>query len=44
MLGLTLRWNRGHALHGSHRAEVEIESLATIDQLMQKLLGQTGVN
>ena len=44
MLGLTLRWNRGHALHGSHRAEVEIESLATIDQLMQKLLGKTRVN
>ena len=44
MLGLTLRWNRGHALHGSHRAEIEVESLATIDQLMQKLLGQTGVN
>lgn len=42
-LMLRLRWNRGHGLHGSHRAEVkvEVESLATIDQLMQKLLGQS---
>lgn len=36
---LRLRRNRRHGLHGCHRAEVQAEAMAAIDQLVEKLLG-----